>query len=135
MANTFLRKTSKAVGIAASDSTWWQVGANSAGASQTGAYTVTGSGKTTTVIGLSITNITGSSVDVDVAISNTGDGGGMANVTYDISLASSIPVPSGSTLVLYGGDQKLNMVENDLIKIKSSAAASLDVCMSLLEIT
>jgi hypothetical protein len=74
-------------------------------------------------------------VDVDVAISNTGDGGGMANVTYDISLASSIPVPSGSTLVLYGGDQKLNMVENDLIKIKSSAAASLDVCMSLLEIT
>jgi hypothetical protein len=130
MANTFLRKTSKAVGIATSDSTWWQVGANSAGASQTGAYTVTGSGKTTTVIGLSITNITGSSVDVDVAISTT-----MANVTNDISLASSVPIPSGSVLVLVGGDQKLNMVENDLIKIKSSAAASLDVCMSVLEIT
>ncbi len=130
MANTFLRKTSKAVGIATSDSTWWQVGANSAGASQTGAYTVTGSGKTTTVIGLSITNITGSSVDVDVAISTT-----MANITNDISLASSVPVPSGSVLVLVGGDQKLNMVENDLIKIKSSAAASLDVCMSVLEIT
>ncbi len=130
MANTFLRKTSKAVGIAASDSTWWQVGANSAGASQTGAYTVTGSGKTTTVIGLSITNITGSSVDVDVAISTT-----MANITNDISLASSVPVPSGSVLVLVGGDQKLNMVENDLIKIKSSANNSLDVCMSVLEIT
>ena len=135
MANTFLRKTSKSVGIATSDSTWWQVGANTAGASQTGAYKVTGSGKTTTVIGLSITNVTGNSVDVDVAISNTGDGGGMANVTYDISLASSIPIPSGSTLVLYGGDQKLNMVENDLIKIKSSATNSLDVCMSVLEIT
>ena len=130
MANTFLRKTSKAVGIATSDSTWWQVGANSAGASQTGAYTVTGSGKTTTVIGLSITNITGSSVDVDVAISTT-----MANITNDISLASSVPVPSGSVLVLVGGDQKLNMVENDLIKIKSSASASLDVVMSMLEIT
>jgi hypothetical protein len=130
MANTFLRKTSKAVGIATSDSTWWQVGANSAGASQTGAYTVTGSGKTTTVIGLSITNITGSSVDVDVAISTT-----MANITNDISLASSVPVPSGSVLVLVGGDQKLNMVENDLIKIKSSANNSLDVCMSVLEIT
>ena len=130
MANTFLRKTSKAVGIAASDSTWWQVGANSAGASQTGAYTVTGSGKTTTVIGLSVTNVTGSSVDVDVAISTT-----MANITNDISLASSVPIPSGSVLVLVGGDQKLNMVENDLIKIKSSATISLDVCMSVLEIT
>ena len=130
MANTFLRKTSKAVGIAASDSTWWQVGANTAGASQTGAYTVTGSGKTTTVIGLSVTNVTGSSVDVDVAISTT-----MANITNDISLASSVPIPSGSVLVLVGGDQKLNMVENDLIKIKSSATNSLDVCMSVLEIT
>jgi len=130
MANTFLRKTSKSVGIAASDSTWWQVGANTAGASQTGAYTVTGSGKTTTVIGLSVTNVTGSSVDVDVAISTT-----MANITNDISLASSVPIPSGSVLVLVGGDQKLNMVENDLIKIKSSATNSLDVCMSVLEIT
>ena len=130
MANTFLRKTSKSVGIASSDSTWWQVGANTAGASQTGAYTVTGSGKTTTVIGLSVTNVTGSSVDVDVAISTT-----MANITNDISLASSVPVPSGSVLVLVGGDQKLNMVENDLIKIKSSSAASLDDCMTLLEIT
>ena len=130
MANTFLRKTSKSVGIEASDSTWWQVGANTAGASQTGAYTVTGSGKTTTVIGLSITNVTGSSVDVDVAISDT-----MADIDDDISLASSVPIPSGSVLVLVGGDQKLNMVENDLIKIKSSATNSLDVCMSVLEIT
>ena len=130
MANTFLRKTSKSVGIAASDSTWWQVGASTAGASQTGAYTVTGSGKTTTVIGLSVTNVTGSSVDVDVAISTT-----MANITNDISLASSVPIPSGSVLILVGGDQKLNMVENDLIKIKSTATNSLDVCMSVLEIT
>ena len=130
MANTFLRKTSKSVGIATSDSTWWQVGASTAGASQTGAYTVTGSGKTTTVIGLSVTNVTSSSVDVDVAISTT-----MANITTDISLASSVPVPSGSVLILVGGDQKLNMVENDLIKIKSTATSSLDVCMSVLEIT
>tara|TARA_Y100001947_G_scaffold123529_1_gene107995 strand:+ start:1845 stop:2237 length:393 start_codon:yes stop_codon:yes gene_type:complete len=130
MANTFLRKTSKSVGIAASDSTWWQVGASTAGASQSGAYTVTGSGKTTTVIGFSITNVTGSSVDVDVAISTT-----MANITNDISLASSVPIPSGSVLILVGGDQKLNMIENDLIKIKSSANNSVDVCMSVLEIT
>jgi hypothetical protein len=130
MANTFLRKTSKAVGVAASDSTWWQVGASTAGASQSGAYAVTGSGKTTTVIGFSLTNITSSAVEVDVALSTT-----MANVTNDISLASSVPIPAGSVLVLVGGDQKLNMVENDLIKVKSSVAGSVDVCMSVLEIT
>ena len=129
MANTFLRKTSKSVGIPANDAGWWQVGASTAGASQSGAYAVGGS-TTTTVIGFSITNVTTSSVDVDVAIGTT-----MANVTTDVALASSVPVPSGSTLVLFGGDQKLNMVENDLIKIKSSANGSVDVVMSVLEIT
>ena len=129
MANTFLRKTSKSVGIAASDSTWWQVGASTAGADQTGRYEVAAD-TTTTVIGLSITNVTGSSVDVDVAIGTT-----MADVNSDISLASSVPIPSGSVLVLVGGDQKLNMVTGDLIKVKSSATNSLDVCMSVLEIT
>ena len=129
MANTFLRKTSKSVGIAASDSTWWQVGANSAGANQTGRYEV-GVNTTTTVIGFSITNVTSSSVDVDVAIGTT-----MANVTTDVALASSVPIPSGSTLVLFGGDQKLNMVTGDLIKVKSSANNSVDVVMSVLEIT
>ena len=129
MANTFLRKTSKSVGIAANDAGWWQVGASTAGASQTGAYTVAAS-TTTTVIGFSITNVTSSSVDVDVAIGTT-----MANVTTDVALASSVPIPSGSTLVLFGGDQKLNMVTGDLIKVKSSANNSVDVVMSVLEIT
>ena len=124
MANTFLRKTSKAIGTS-----YFQIGANSAGASQSGASTVASS-TTTTVIGFSITNVTTSSVDVDVALSAT-----MANTTNDVSLATSVPIPSGSVLVLVGGDQKLNLVENDLIKIKSSAAASLDVCMSILEIS
>ena len=129
MANTFLRKTSKSVGIAANDAGWWQVGASNAGASQTGAYTVGGS-TSTTVIGFSITNVTTSSVDVDVAIGTT-----MADVATDIALASSVPIPSGATLVLLGGDQKLNMVTGDLIKVKSSANNSVDVCMSVLEIT
>ena len=129
MANTFLRKTSKSVGIPTNDAGWWQVGASSAGASQSGAYAVGGS-TTSTVIGFSITNVTTSSVDVDVSLSTT-----MDNITNDIALVSSAPIPSGSTLVLFGGDQKLNMVTGDLIKIKSSANNSVDVCMSVLEIT
>ena len=129
MANTFLRKTSKSVGIAANDAGWWQVGASNAGASQTGAYTV-GASTSTTVIGFSITNVTTSSVDVDVAIGTT-----MADVATDIALASSVPIPSGSTVVLDGVDQKLVMDTGNLLKVKSSAAASLDVVMSILEIT
>ena len=116
MANTFLRKTSKNIGTS-----YFQVGANLAGLQgngnpQTGAYTV-GSNTTTTVIGLSVANVTGTSVEVDVALSAT-----MANTTNDVALASSVPIPSGSVLVLVGGDQKLNL-------------ATSDVVMSILEIT
>ena len=124
MANTFIRKTSKGIGTA-----FFQVGANSAGALQTGAYTVASSTQTT-VIGLSVSNITGSAVDVDVSLSAT-----MANTTSDISICTTIPLPSGSTVILVGGDQKLVLVTGDLIKVKSSASASLDVVMSMLEIT
>ena len=124
MANTFRNKTSKGVGTS-----YFQVGANSAGASQTGAYAVPSSTETT-VIGLSLSNKTTSSVDVDVALSTT-----MANTTNDISMASAVPIPAGATLVLVGGDQKLVMETTELIKVKSSAASSIDVIMSILEIT
>tara|TARA_Y100000310_G_scaffold157823_1_gene157264 strand:+ start:32 stop:406 length:375 start_codon:yes stop_codon:yes gene_type:complete len=124
MANTFIRKTSKGIGTS-----YFQVGANSAGAGQTGAYTV-GSSTQTTVIGLSVSNVTTSSVDIDVALSAT-----MANTTNDVSICTTIPIPSGSTIVLVGGDQKLVLITGDLIKVKSSASASLDVVMSMLEIT
>ncbi len=131
MANTFIRKTSKSVGIAASNSTWWQVGSSSAydGSTQAGAYAV-GADTQATVIGLTVSNVTGSSVDIDVALATT-----MANITNDVSLCSSLPVPSGSTVVLVGGSSKLVLTTGDLIKIKSSAANSVDVIMSILEIT
>ena len=124
MANTFRNKTSKAVGTS-----FFQVGANSAGASQSGAYAVPSSTQTT-VIGLSVSNVTTSSVDVDVALSAT-----MSNTTNDISIGTTIPVPAGSTVVLIGGDQKLVMETGELVKVKSSAATSVDVIMSILEIT
>ena len=79
MANTFRNKTSKGVGTS-----YFQVGANSAGASQSGAYAVPSSTETT-VIGLSLSNRTTSSVDVDVALSAT-----MANTTNDLSMATSV---------------------------------------------
>ncbi len=114
MANAFKKKTSKGVGTALT---------------QVGSYAVPADTETT-VIGLSVSNVTGSSVDVDVALSAT-----MANTTNDISLCTGLPLPSGSSVVLVGGNQKLCMETLDLIKVKSSASASVDVCMSILEIT
>ena len=127
MANTFKNKTSKGVGTS-----FFHIGsANpiSGGGDQTGAYTVAASTQTT-VIGLSVSNITGSSVDVDVQLSSNA-----GSETSDIRIVKGIPIPSGSTVVLIGGDQKLVMETGNLLKIKSSAASSLDVVMSILEIT
>ena len=117
MANTFRNKTSKGVGTALT---------------QIGSYAVpnTDPDTVTTVIGLSVSNVTTSAVDVDVALSAT-----MANTTNDVSLGTTIPIPPGSTVVLVGGDQKLVMHEGELLKVKSSAASSVDVIMSILEIT
>ena len=110
MANTFARKLSRNIGTSPVT---------------VGSYTV-GAATQVTVIGLSVANTTGSNVTVDVALN---DG---ANDTY---ITKSAPVPSGGTLVLMGGDQKLVMVTGDSIKVTSSAASSVDAVLSILEIT
>ena len=110
MANTFARKLSRNIGTSPVT---------------VGSYTV-GAATQVTVIGLSVANTTGSNVTVDVALN---DG---ANDTY---ITKSAPVPSGGTLVLMGGDQKLVMVTGDSIKVTSSASSSVDAVLSILEIT
>ena len=111
MANTFIRKTHRNIG---------------ATLTQVDSYAVSGTGKIATVIGLSVSNTTSSAVDVDVTLN---DG------SNDFYIVKNCPLPSGSTVVLVGGDQKVVMEENDLIKVKSTAASSVDVVMSVLEIT
>lgn len=110
MANTFARKLSQSVGTTPTT---------------VGAYTV-GAATQVTVIGMSVANTTASAVTVDIALSNGGT---------DTYLIKSGPVPAGSALVLFGGDQKLVMVTGDSIKVTSSASASVDVVLSILEIT
>jgi hypothetical protein len=50
-------------------------------------------------------------------------------------LIKEAPVPSGGSIVIIGGDQKVVLEVGDSIKIKSDTAASVDVVMSILEIT
>ena len=111
MANTFTRKLSSAIGTTAVD---------------IGSYTV-GVNTTTVVVGLSVTNRTGSAVTANVFIRDVG-----AANTYVVTNA---PVSSGSALVVGGGDQKLVLIEGDTVFVQSSASSSLDAVMSIMEIT
>ena len=118
MANTFIRKVQKDIGTTANGV-------------HVGSYTVSSSPATkATVIGLSVSNTTSSAIDVDVVLSQAS-----GSTSTDVSLGTNIPLPSGSTIVLYGGDQKLVMEGGDMIKVRSSASASCDCVMSILEIT
>lgn len=110
MANTFKRKTSRAVGTTPIliDS-----------------YTVA-TGTATTVIGLTLANITSEAITVDVQLN---DG------TNDTYIVKGATVPSGGSLVVVGGDQKVVLEAGDSVKVTSSAATSCDVIMSVLEIT
>jgi hypothetical protein len=110
MANSFKRKLSRSIGTSLT---------------AVGSYTV-GASTEVTIIGLDVANRTASQVLVDVALN---DG---SNDTYLIYQA---PIPSGGSLALIGGDQKVVLETNDSIKVKSDTASSVDAVMSILEIT
>jgi alpha-glucuronidase len=82
--------------------------------------------KQTTIIGLSVCNVSGASVNVDVKVWKGG--------STQIFVVKSVPVPVGGTLVVIGGDQKVVLENTDLLKVNSDTAASLDVVCSYLEI-
>jgi hypothetical protein len=110
MANTFTRKLSRSIGTALT---------------AVGSYVV-GSSTQTTVIGLTISNTSASTVNIDVTLN---DG---ANDTY---IVKDAPVPVGGSLVPIGGNQKIVMITGDSIKVNSSTASSVDAVLSVLEIT
>lgn len=108
MANTFISYANKDVGTSA-------------------ATVVTiGASTQTTVIGLTCANTTASPVAVDVYITRSG-------VDYYIVKGATVAV--GGTQVFVGGDQKVVLVTGDALKVVSSAAASIDVITSALNIT
>lgn len=80
-----------------------------------------------TVIGLNIANTTSSPINVTVALANNG----VVNAT----IVKNAPIPPGGALVVVGGDQKLVMMYQDSIQVTSSATASADAIMSILEVT
>jgi len=110
MANTFTRKLSTNIGTVLT---------------AVGGYTV-GAATQTTVIGITVSNTSGLTVNIDVTLN---DG------TTDFYIVKDAPVPAGGALVPIGGNQKIVMITGDSMKVNSSAASSVDAVLSILEIT
>ena len=83
----------------------------------------------TTIIGLSLANISTSQITVDAVLSIGDAGNGVAR------LIKAAPIPVGSSLIVVGGDQKLVLNAADHVMITSSLASSVDVVTSYLEIS
>ena len=109
MANTFKNRTLRAVGTSPVD-----VGA------------VVASSTETTLIGMTMANITSGVISVTATLH---DGSNTTHIVKDA------PVPTGGSLILLGGDQKVVLMTGDKIIITSNTASSVDVIMSFLEIT
>jgi hypothetical protein len=110
MANTFKNDITQNVGTSASS-----------------VYTA-GSGVTATIIGMTCSNTTGTDVTIDVQVTDTS-----AGVTGYVVKAA--PVPTGGSLVVVGGNQKIVLETSDVLKVTSSANSSIDVVLSIMEQT
>ena len=77
-----------------------------------------------TVVGISVANVTASSVTASVYIN---DG------TNDIYLIKDAPIPAGSALQVLDGGAKFVVQSGDRIYVQSDTASSLDVWVSTVD--
>jgi hypothetical protein len=85
-----------------------------------------GSGIQATVIGMSVANVIGSDVRANVIVNSSGT---------DYYLVKNATIEPGSALIPVGGDQKLVLEASDFLRVQSDTATSLDVIVSVLEIS
>ena len=90
----------------------------------TGATSIAAADSYDTIIGIRLANTTSNMIQVDAYIN---DG------TNDISLVSSAPIPSGSSLELIDGASKVILESGDQLFIKSDTANSLDAWISAVD--
>ena len=77
-----------------------------------------------TIIGISVANRVGSTINVDVYIKNS---------TNDYYLVKTAPIPSGGALQLLDGGAKMNVQSGDRMYIISDTSASADVWVSTVD--
>lgn len=108
MANDFKLKTKASVGVATEN-----------------VYVVPSS-TTTTIIGITLCNTSGSGINVGVGITRA--------AADDIKILKNVPIPQGSTLEFMQGN-KVVLEESDTLTVNSDTASSLDVALTILEMT
>ena len=92
----------------------------------TTANTVLTATTSTTVIGCSIANKTAAAITASVQVNSS---------SVDYYLIKDAPILSGGSLIPVGGEQKLVLENGDSFKVTSNTASSVDVIVSVLEIT
>lgn len=92
-------------------------------------YNPTATGIQSTVIGMTVANRTTAPISISVQLDKGGLG---TNVGYIIKDGL---VGTGGAIIVVGGDQKLVVERNDLLKVTSNTASSADSTLSVLEIT
>ena len=110
MANIFKRKLSRDVGNVAVTIGNYTVSANT----------------TVVVVGLTVCNTVGAAVNASIFINDGVD---------DTYILKDAPIPGGGSIVAIGGDQKVILEAGDSVQVISDATSSLDVTMSIMEIS
>ena len=77
-----------------------------------------------TIIGISVANIVGSTINVDVYINDASD---------NIYLVKTAPIPSGGALQLLDGGAKVVVQSGDRMYVVSDTASSADVWVSAVD--
>ena len=89
--------------------------------------TVLTAATTTILIGLTISNKVLNSVTVDVKLESSTSG------NANVNIGQNLPIPSGSSLDALAG--KIVMNTGDILKVQSDTANSIDVVLSIMELT
>ena len=108
MANTFKLKTKASVGVTTQN-----------------VYVVPAA-TTTTVIGITLANRSGSSINVGIGVTRASED--------NVNILKTVPIPQGSSLEVMAGN-KLVLETTDTLTAISDVASSLDVSVSILELT
>ena len=109
MANTFKLKTKANVGV-----------------TTVGIYTATAPVTATVMIGVTLANVSGSSINVGIGITRAS--------ADNVSILKNVPLPQGSTIEYMAGN-KVVLETTDTVTAVSDAANSLDVALTIMEIT
>ena len=109
--------------------TFNSVTSGSVGTTLTNVYTCPGS-TTTLILGASLANTNSNPIGGSVKLAKTGAGSG----ADDVFIVKQAPIPVGSSIEVMAGN-KVVMEAADILQFQSDTSSSLDVTVSMLEIT